>query len=41
MSALNVSKIEYTSWIKFYGKLFLIISIVNMVLIGLIMGITG
>ncbi len=41
MSALNVSKIEYTSWVKFYGKLFLIISIVNMVLIGLIMGITG
>ena len=41
MSALHVSKIEYTSWIKFYGKLFLIISIVNMVLIGLIMGITG
>lgn len=37
MGALNLCKIEYTSWVKFYGKLFLIISIVNMVITGVAM----
>lgn len=39
MSALSVSKLEYTSWVKFYGKIYLVVSIVNIVLIGIIMGI--
>ena len=37
MGALNLCKIEYTSWVKFYGKLFLIISVVNMVITGIAM----
>ena len=39
MGALNVCKIEYTSWVKFYGKLFLIISFVNLIITGIAMAI--
>lgn len=37
MGALNVCKIEYTTWVKFYGKLFLIISLWNLLLTGVAM----
>ena len=37
MGALNLCKIEYTSWVKFYGKLFLMITVVNIVITGVAM----
>ena len=37
MGALNVCRIEYTTWVKFYGKLFLIISLWNLLLTGVAM----
>lgn len=32
MSSLSVSKIEYGTWLKFYGKIFAVITVVNLVL---------
>ena len=37
MGALNFCKIEYTTWVRFYGKLFLIISLWNLLLTGIAM----
>ena len=37
MSALGVSKIEYPTWVKFYGKLYLMVSIFNIIVIGIFM----
>lgn len=33
MSSLSVSKIEYGTWLKFYGKIFAVITIINLVLV--------
>lgn len=33
MSSLGVSKIEYSTWIKFYGKVFACISLINIIVL--------
>lgn len=35
MSSLSICKIEYTTWLKLYGKIFLVITVVNLVLLAL------
>lgn len=34
MSALSMSKIEFPTWVKFYGKLYIMITIVNIVVLS-------
>lgn len=34
MSSLSISKIEYTTWLKLYGKIFAVISVANIVILA-------